>query len=45
MPTLQRCLSEPGVHVIDVPVDYEENRLFTRELNAHDAKETAEQKR
>ncbi len=33
-PTLERCLNTPGVHVMDVPIDYEENRLFTRELNA-----------
>jgi acetolactate synthase-1/2/3 large subunit len=33
-PTLERCLSTPGVHLLDVPIDYEENRLFTRELNA-----------
>ncbi|MBT2294912.1 acetolactate synthase large subunit [Pseudomonas fluorescens] len=25
LPLLQRCLSEPGVHVIDCPVDYSEN--------------------
>jgi acetolactate synthase-1/2/3 large subunit len=34
LPTLERCLSQKGVHVIDVPVDYEENALFTKELNA-----------
>ena len=32
LPTLQRSLATPGVHVIDVPIDYSENRLFTREL-------------
>ncbi len=32
LPTLQRCLSAKGVHVIDVPVDYTENQVFTREL-------------
>jgi acetolactate synthase I/II/III large subunit len=32
LPTLQRSLDTPGVHVIDVPIDYSENRLFTREL-------------
>lgn len=25
LPLLQRCISEPGVHVIDCPVDYSEN--------------------
>lgn len=32
LPTLQRSLASPGVHVIDVPIDYSENRIFTREL-------------
>jgi acetolactate synthase-1/2/3 large subunit len=32
LPVLERCLAAGGVHVIDVPVDYEENYLFTREL-------------
>jgi acetolactate synthase-1/2/3 large subunit len=32
LPTLQRSLATPGVHVIDVPIDYSENRVFTREL-------------
>ncbi len=32
LPTLQAALDTPGVHVIDVPIDYSENRLFTREL-------------
>lgn len=31
-PTLRACLAAPGVHVVDVPVDYSENRVFTREL-------------
>jgi hypothetical protein len=32
LPTLKRALETPGVHVIDVPVDYSENRVFTKEL-------------
>jgi acetolactate synthase-1/2/3 large subunit len=32
LPTLQRCLEAPGVHVVDVPIDYSENRIFTKEL-------------
>jgi acetolactate synthase-1/2/3 large subunit len=32
LPTLQAALATPGVHVIDVPIDYSENRIFTREL-------------
>jgi acetolactate synthase-1/2/3 large subunit len=32
LPTLQASLRSPGVHVIDVPIDYSENRIFTREL-------------
>jgi acetolactate synthase-1/2/3 large subunit len=29
---LKTALDTPGVHVIDVPIDYSENRIFTREL-------------
>jgi acetolactate synthase-1/2/3 large subunit len=36
LPTLKAALDSPGVHVIDVPVDYSENRLFTKELEASD---------
>ena len=32
LPTLKKALDTPGVHVIDVPIDYAENRIFTREL-------------
>jgi len=32
LPTLAKSLDTPGVHVIDVPIDYSENRIFTREL-------------
>jgi acetolactate synthase-1/2/3 large subunit len=36
LPTLKAALDSPGVHVIDVPVDYSENRLFTKEIEASD---------
>lgn len=32
LPTLQRCLQEGGVQLLDVPVDYSENRQFKRVL-------------
>ena len=32
LPTLRRALETDGLHVIDVPIDYSENRIFTREL-------------
>lgn len=33
LPLLQRCHQEPGVHVIDVPVDYSENdRILNHEI-------------
>jgi acetolactate synthase-1/2/3 large subunit len=32
LPALKRALDTPGVHVLDVPIDYSENRVFTREL-------------
>jgi acetolactate synthase-1/2/3 large subunit len=32
-PLLEHCLQTPGVHVVDVPIDYAENsRVFTDEL-------------
>jgi acetolactate synthase-1/2/3 large subunit len=31
-PLLEKCLAAGGVHLLDVPIDYSENRLFTREL-------------
>lgn len=35
LPVLQLCIDDPGVHVIDVPVDYSENfRVLTEELSA-----------
>jgi acetolactate synthase I/II/III large subunit len=37
LPTLKQALDIPGVHIIDVPVDYSENRIFTKELEASDA--------
>jgi acetolactate synthase I/II/III large subunit len=32
LPALRAALDTPGVHLLDVPVDYSENRVFTREL-------------
>jgi acetolactate synthase-1/2/3 large subunit len=32
LPVLQSCLDTPGVHLVDVPIDYSENRVFTREI-------------
>ena len=32
LPTLRAALEQPGVHVVEVPVDYSENRAFSREL-------------
>jgi len=32
LPTLQRCLETPGVHVVEIPVDYSENLALSREL-------------
>jgi hypothetical protein len=29
---LRRCLDAGGVHLVEVPIDYSENRIFTREL-------------
>jgi acetolactate synthase I/II/III large subunit len=36
LPTLKAALDTPGVHVIDVPVDYSENRLFNKEIERSD---------
>jgi acetolactate synthase-1/2/3 large subunit len=33
LPTLRSALETPGVHLVEVPVDYSENRIFTRELS------------
>jgi acetolactate synthase-1/2/3 large subunit len=33
-PLLKRAIADGGVHVVDVPVDYNENYLFTRELES-----------
>jgi acetolactate synthase-1/2/3 large subunit len=32
LPLLRQCLEQPGVDLIEVPVDYSENKLFTIEL-------------
>lgn len=34
LPTLKRALETPGVHVLDVPLDYSENRIFSKELES-----------
>jgi acetolactate synthase-1/2/3 large subunit len=34
LPLVERCLNTPGVHVIDVPVDYSDNdRILNHEIN------------
>jgi len=38
-PTLKRCLDTPGVHLIDVPIDYSDNdRILNREIRELSAK-------
>ena len=32
LPALRRALDAGGIHVLDVPIDYAENHVFTREL-------------
>jgi acetolactate synthase I/II/III large subunit len=32
LPALRTAMDAGGIHVIDVPIDYSENRIFTREL-------------
>ena len=33
LPLLQKCHAEPGVHVVEVPVDYSENdRILNHEI-------------
>ncbi len=34
LPVLRACLAAPGVHVVDAPIDYSENRIFTREIES-----------
>ena len=35
VPLLQSCFGEPGIHVVDVPVDYSDNdRILNREIKA-----------
>ena len=39
LPMLQKCHSEPGVHVVEVPVDYSENdRILNHEIKERSAK-------
>jgi acetolactate synthase-1/2/3 large subunit len=38
-PTLKHCLDTPGVHLIDVPIDYSDNdRILNREIRELSAK-------
>jgi acetolactate synthase-1/2/3 large subunit len=37
LPTLRACLDAPGVKLLEVPVDYTENRIFTREIERAEA--------
>jgi len=37
LPTLQASVAEPGVHLIEIPVDYSENAALTRELGLLEA--------
>jgi len=38
LPLLERCHQEPGVHVIEVPVDYSENdRILNHEIKERSA--------
>jgi acetolactate synthase I/II/III large subunit len=37
LPILKQALDTPGVHIIDVPIDYSENRIFTTELERDEA--------
>ncbi|MCH8021546.1 acetolactate synthase large subunit, partial [candidate division KSB1 bacterium] len=33
LPVMEKCYSEPGVHLIDVPMDYSDNdRILNREI-------------
>ncbi|MEM7676433.1 MAG: acetolactate synthase large subunit [Myxococcota bacterium] len=34
VPSLKTCLNSPGVHVVDLPIDYSENARLTEELQA-----------
>lgn len=39
LPTLEQCHASPGVHVIEVPVDYSENdRILNREIQKRSSK-------
>ncbi len=39
LPTLRACITGRGLHVIDVPIDYSENRALTQELKRRAVKE------
>jgi acetolactate synthase-1/2/3 large subunit len=32
LPALRTAMDAGGIHVLDVPIDYSENRIFTREV-------------
>lgn len=34
LPKLQECLNAPGVHLIDVPIDYSQNKRLTQDVHA-----------
>ena len=36
VPTLQKCLDTPGVHVVEAPIDYTENRILSEMLAAEE---------
>jgi acetolactate synthase-1/2/3 large subunit len=38
LPSLRACLDAPGVKLLEVPVDYTENRIFTREIERAETK-------
>jgi acetolactate synthase-1/2/3 large subunit len=41
LPALRAALDAGGIHVLDVPIDYSENRIFTRELERVSAESPA----
>jgi acetolactate synthase I/II/III large subunit len=41
LPTLRSCLDTPGVKLLEVPVDYTENRIFTREIERAETKQNS----
>ncbi|HKU36930.1 MAG TPA: acetolactate synthase large subunit [Polyangiales bacterium] len=45
LPALRTALDAGGIHILDVPIDYSENRIFTREAERVSAEVPALQKR